>query len=79
MKTKWGTCKPEQAKIWMNLELAKKAPECLEYIVVHEMMHLLERNHSERFYDLMNRFMPAWRSHREVLNRTPLADERWDS
>ena len=58
MKTKWGTCKPDQAKIWLNLELAKKPPECLEYIVVHEMVHLLERNHTERFYTLMEHFMP---------------------
>jgi predicted metal-dependent hydrolase len=77
MKTKWGTCKPDQVRIWLNLELAKKAPECLEYIVVHEMTHLLERNHTERFYDLMNKLMPQWRSHREVLNRAPLADEDW--
>jgi predicted metal-dependent hydrolase len=77
MKTKWGTCKPDQAKIWLNLELAKKSPECLEYIVVHEMVHLLERNHTERFYDLMNRFMPHWRLRREELNGAPLAQEDW--
>jgi predicted metal-dependent hydrolase len=77
MKTKWGTCKPEQGKIWLNLELAKKSPECLEYIVVHEMVHLIERNHTDRFYELMNRFMPHWRLSREVLNRTALADEDW--
>ena len=77
MKTKWGACKPDQAKIWLNLELAKKPPECLEYTVVHEMVHLLERNHTERFYDLMNRFMPHWRLHREVLNAAPLAREDW--
>jgi predicted metal-dependent hydrolase len=79
MKTKWGTCKPDQARIWLNLELAKKPPECLEYIVVHEMVHLLERNHTERFYELMNRFMPDWRLHREVLNAAPLAREEWSS
>lgn len=77
MKTKWGTCKPNQGKIWLNLELAKKSPECLEYVVVHEMVHLLERNHTERFYDLMNGFMPHWRRHREELNRAPLANEEW--
>jgi predicted metal-dependent hydrolase len=77
MKTKWGGCKPDQAKIWLNLELAKKAPQCLEYVVVHEMVHLLERNHTERFYSLLNRFMPQWGMHREELNRAPLADEDW--
>jgi len=77
MKTKWGTCKPDQAKIWLNLELAKKPPECLEYIVVHEMVHLLERNHTERFYTLMDRFMPRWRARREELNSAPLANEEW--
>lgn len=77
MRTKWGTCKPDQAKIWLNLELAKKPPECLEYIVVHEMIHLIERNHTDRFYALQDRFMPSWRSRREVLNREPLAEEEW--
>lgn len=77
MKTKWGTCKADQAKILLNLELAKKPPECLEYIVVHEMIHLLEAKHTDRFFELMNRFMPSWRMHREVLNRAPLADEDW--
>jgi predicted metal-dependent hydrolase len=77
MKTKWGTCKPDQRKIWLNLELAKKAPECLEFIVVHEMTHLLERNHTERFFDLMNKHLPQWRMLRDELNGLPLADEEW--
>lgn len=77
MKTKWGTCKPDQAHIWLNLELAKKAPECLEFIVAHEMIHLLERHHTEHFYDLMDHYMPSWRLHREELNRAPLAAEEW--
>lgn len=72
-----GTCKPEQSKLWINLELAKKPRECLEYIVVHEMIHLLERNHTERFYALQDRYLPNWRALREVLNRQPLADEGW--
>jgi predicted metal-dependent hydrolase len=78
MKTKWGTCKPDQAKIWINLELAKKPHPCLEYIVVHEMIHLLERNHTDRFYVLQDRFLPSWKTLREVLNGEPLADENWD-
>lgn len=77
MKTKWGTCKPDKQTIWLNSELAKKPHECLEYITVHEMIHLLERTHSERFYELQDRFLPAWRSQRETLNAYPLADENW--
>jgi predicted metal-dependent hydrolase len=79
MKTKWGTCNPDAGRIWLNLELAKKPPECLEYIVVHEMIHLLERNHTDRFYNLQDHFLPKWRTHREVLNREPLADEDWSA
>ena len=62
MKTKWGSCNRETGSIWINLKLAKKHPQCLEYIVVHEMTHLLERNHGERFTKLMDKFMPDWRS-----------------
>ncbi|MGH7882925.1 MAG: M48 family metallopeptidase [Candidatus Dormibacteraceae bacterium] len=75
MKTRWGTCNINRARIWLNLELSQKAPECLEYVVVHELVHLLERNHNRRFYDLMNYFMPHWRSLREKLNRAPLISE----
>jgi hypothetical protein len=78
MKTKWGSCNAATARLWFNLELAKKSPQCLEYIVVHELMHLLERNHNERFTALMNKFMPGWRSHRDGLNRARLAHETWD-
>lgn len=77
MKTKWGTCNIEARRIWLNLELAKKPPQCLEYIVVHEMVHLLERHHNERFVALMDRFMPLWRYLRDELNREPLAHEMW--
>jgi predicted metal-dependent hydrolase len=77
MKTKWGSCNPEAKRIWLNLELAKKPTVCLEYIVVHEMIHLVERKHGERFTKLMDRFLPQWRSYREELNRTPLAHEAW--
>ena len=77
MKTKWGSCNRESGHIWFNIELAKKHPDSLEYIVVHEMTHLLERNHGERFTKLMDRHLPDWRSRREQLNGAPLAEEDW--
>ncbi|WP_407550128.1 SprT family zinc-dependent metalloprotease [Streptomyces sp. Pv4-95] len=77
MKTKWGSCNRETGRIWFNVELAKKPPGCLEYIVVHEMTHYLERNHDERFTKLMDRVMPNWRSLRDQLNDAPLAEEEW--
>ncbi|HEY3959865.1 MAG TPA: SprT family zinc-dependent metalloprotease [Solirubrobacteraceae bacterium] len=77
MKTKWGSCNRETGHIRFNLELAKKHPRCLEYIVVHEMIHLLERGHGERFIKLMDGFLPDWRSRRDDLNNAPLTDERW--
>jgi predicted metal-dependent hydrolase len=78
MKTKWGSCNRETGHIWFNLELAKKHPLCLEYIVVHEMTHLLERNHGDRYTKLMDGFMPDWRARRDQLNAAPLASEGWD-
>ena len=77
MKTRWGTCNRAARRIWLNLELAKKPASCLEYIVVHEMVHLIERSHNERFRDLMDRLMPQWRMHRDELNRAPLAHADW--
>lgn len=77
MKTRWGSCNAEAGRIWLNTELAKKPPKCLEYILVHEMVHLIERRHTERFRDLMDAFMPSWRLHRDELNRAPLAHEEW--
>jgi predicted metal-dependent hydrolase len=77
MKTKWGSCNCQSGRIWFNLELSKKHPRCLEYVVVHEMAHLLERNHGERFTTLMDAFLPDWRSRRDELNGAPLASERW--
>ena len=61
----------------MNLELAKKPASCPAYILVHEMVHFLERDHNDRFRELMDRFMPRWRLHRDELNRAPLAHEDW--
>jgi predicted metal-dependent hydrolase len=77
MKTKWGSCNTQTRRIWFNLELAKKPERCLEYILVHEMVHLLERNHNYRFRSLMNKFMPRWRSYREELKSAVLGDTRW--
>lgn len=77
MKTKWGSCSVPARTIRLNSELAKKPRECLEYIVVHEMVHLLERTHNRRFMSLMEQFMPRWQSHRELLNRLPVRREKW--
>lgn len=77
MKTKWGTCNREANRIWLNLELAKKPYHCIEYIVVHEMAHLLERNHNSRFVALMDEFMPQWRAYKDELNRSPLGHVEW--
>lgn len=77
MKTKWGSCNRETRHIWFNVELAKKHPDCLEYIVVHEMAHYFERNHGERFTKLMDGLMPDWRGRRDQLNGSPLAEEVW--
>jgi predicted metal-dependent hydrolase len=77
MKTKWGSCNVSARRIWLNLELAKKPVQCLEYIVVHELVHLLERNHTERFTALMDMHLPDWRTRREVLNSSPLGHEAW--
>ena len=77
MKTRWGSCNVEDRRIWVNLELAKKPTMCLAYILVHEMVHLIEPSHNDRFRDLMDTFMPQWHLHRDVLNRAPLAHEDW--
>lgn len=77
MKTRWGTCNVEARRIWLNLELAQKSPQCLEYILVHELAHLIERKHNDRFVALMNQHLPQWRLRREKLNTMPLAHEHW--
>jgi len=77
MKTKWGTCNMEARRVWLNLELAKKPTRCLEYIVVHELVHLLERHHNEKFTGLMDHYLPSWRHLRDELNKSPLAHENW--
>ena len=77
MKTKWGSCNHDARAIRLNTELARKPPECLEYIVVHELIHLLEPTHNTRFAAPMNRFMPKWQLYRDVLNRLPVRRETW--
>ena len=77
MKTKWGACNVKVRRIWLNLELAKKPVQCLEYIIVHELVHLLERHHNDTFVALMNKFLPQWKSRRSELNAAPLAHARW--
>lgn len=77
MKTKWGSCNTEKQRIWLNLELAKKPVLCLEYILVHEMMHLLERHHNNRFTALMDLHLPNWRKLKEELNRIPVSHADW--
>jgi predicted metal-dependent hydrolase len=77
MKTRWGSCSPGSRSIRLNTDLAKKPRECLEYIVVHEMIHLLEPTHNARFIAFMDRFMPQWSFRREQLNRLPVRHEEW--
>lgn len=77
MKTKWGTCNIEQKRIWLNLELAKKPIHCLEYIIVHEMIHLLERHHNETFLLYLDKYMPKWKLYKDELNRLPVSHDEW--
>lgn len=73
MKTKWGTCNIAAKRIWINLELAKKPQACLEYIIVHEMVHLLERHHNDVFIAYMDKFLPKWRALKSELNKSPVS------
>ncbi|MDI6763190.1 MAG: SprT family zinc-dependent metalloprotease [Thermodesulfobacteriota bacterium] len=77
MKTKWGSCNIGSHRVWFNLELVKKPVQCLEYIVVHELTHLLEKHHSDRFVALMEQHLPTWRVWRDMPNHAPLAHENW--
>ena len=77
MKTLWGSCNIEAKRIWLNLELAKKPASCLVYILVHEMVHLIERRHNDQFRELMDEHLPQWRLYRDELNAAPLAHEDW--
>lgn len=78
MKTKWGTCNISARRIWLNLELVKKPIHCIEYVIVHELVHLLERHHNDRFTGFMDKFLPNWRFLRDELNAQPLAHEDWE-
>lgn len=77
MRTKWGTCNEDERRIWLNLELAKKPLECIEYIVVHEMVHFKERNHNDKFIAYMNHFLPEWKQLKMELNRLPVSHVEW--
>jgi predicted metal-dependent hydrolase len=77
MKTKWGACSVDARRIWLNLELAKKPARCLEYLVVHELVHLVERRHNDLFTQMMDQHLPLWRQHRQELNSAPLAHANW--
>lgn len=77
MKTKWGSCNRETRHLWFNVELAKKHPDCLEFIVIHEMTHYFERGHGERFTKLMDQHLPDWRSRRDLLTDAPMGHEEW--
>lgn len=77
MKTLWGSCNHRAARIWFNLNLIKKPMICLEYVIVHEMIHLLEPSHNKRFYALMNEFMPTWREYHLILDgKSSIKDEQ---
>jgi predicted metal-dependent hydrolase len=78
MKTKWGSCNTDTKSVLLNLELAKKPYQCIEYIVVHELVHLLERRHNDRFITLMNRFLPEWKQLKNDLNRLPISHFEWE-
>lgn len=78
MRTRWGTCNIPQKRIWINLELAKKPLHCLEYVVVHEMIHLLERQHNERFFKLMQQYIPQWKCYKKELNSLPVNHADWE-
>lgn len=72
MRTKWGTCNVDKKRVWINLQLAKKPVECLEYVVIHELVHLIEKNHTHRFNSLVEEFCPNWKEARKLLTEMPL-------
>jgi len=77
MKTKWGTCNDRDNRIWLNLELAKKPFHCIDYVLVHELVHLKERKHNDRFMELLESAYPKWQEHKEELNRGILSHFEW--
>ena len=78
MKTKWGTCNREAKRIWLNLELAKKPVHCIEYIIVHELAHLLERSHNDKFVAYMDNYLPEWKHLKSELNQLPVSHANWE-
>lgn len=78
MRTKWGSCSAAARRIWLNLELVKKPLACIDYLICHEVAHLIERTHGDRFIALLDRHMPRWRVIRAELNKEPLGPEKWD-
>ena len=72
MKTRWGTCNIPQRRIWVNLQLVKKPPECLDYVLIHELVHLVEPNHTHRFHELVEIYCPNWREADKALKEMPL-------
>src|SRR3990172_13331968 len=78
MKTKWGSCNIEKKRIWVNLELAKKPIHCLEYIIVHEIVHLLERHHNDKFLYYMDKYFPNWKQLKTELNKLPVSHADWN-
>lgn len=68
MTSRWGTCNIQKRKIWLNLQLAKKTPECLEYVILHELLHFVEKHHNDTFISLMDKYMPYWRETKRALN-----------
>jgi predicted metal-dependent hydrolase len=77
MKTKWGTCNEEAKRIWLNFELVKKPIQCIEYIVVHELVHFKERNHNDKFVAYMNHYLPEWKQLKKELNKLPVSHVDW--
>jgi predicted metal-dependent hydrolase len=78
MKTRWGTCNSKRARILINLELAKKPLYCIEYVLVHELLHLVEKKHNDKFVKLMTNYIPKWKGIKDELNRLMLSYEDWD-
>jgi len=78
MKTKWGSCNTEKKRIWINLELAKKPINCLEYLVVHEIVHLIERHHNDKFLYYMDKYLPDWKQIKTELNKLPVSHADWN-
>lgn len=72
MRTRWGTCNIDERRIWINLQLAKKPAECLEYVVIHELVHLIEKNHTNRFHALVEEYCPTWKEAKKILATMPL-------